>query len=156
MTSKNFVSFLSAATILVIFFFVSLSQLPAPEPPKTVIVTKIIDGDTLVVQGGDHVRLLGIDTDERGEPCYTPAKNRLTQLLLNQPVTLESDTEDRDQYDRLLRFVFLNYTNINLQLVKEGLAIARFYPENQKYKPEIQSAEKTAINNKTGCKWSNP
>ena len=118
-----------------------------------VIVTKVIDGDTVVVEGGYHLRLLGIDTDENGYPCYTAAKLRLEELVLNKKVELEKDQTDIDQYGRCLRYIFLNGENINLKLVEEGLAIARFYEPDIKYREVINKAEKQAIENKTGCKW---
>src|SRR3989344_5515277 len=68
------------------------------------IVTKIIDGDTVIVQGGENIRLLGIDCDERGKKCYDEAKNYLEDNLLNQKVGLESDLEDKDRYGRSLRY----------------------------------------------------
>ncbi len=120
---------------------------------EEVVVTKIIDGDTVIVSGGDHLRLLGIDADERGYPCYDAARQRLEELVLGKTVSLEADKEDKDQYGRKLRYIFLDGANINNQLVAEGLAIARFYPENQKYKIDIVQAENEAINNKIGCKW---
>ncbi|MBI3631383.1 MAG: thermonuclease family protein [Candidatus Staskawiczbacteria bacterium] len=118
-----------------------------------VLVTKVIDGDTIVVEGGYHVRLLDIDADEKGLPCYQDAKTRLEELVLNKKIWLEKDKTDVDQYKRCLRYVFLDKQNIDLQLVKEGLAIARFYEPDIKYKNEITLAEKTAINAKIGCKW---
>lgn len=118
------------------------------------MVTRIIDGDTVVIEG-ESVRLLGMDADERGGPCYKAGKERLEELILNREVLLESDTEDKDMYGRYLRFIFLNGTNINLRLVEEGLAIARFSPGNEKYKGEIVQAEKQARESKTGCKWEN-
>jgi len=118
------------------------------------IVTKIIDGDTIIVEGGYHIRLLGIDSDERGYPCYESAKIRLEGLVLNKKIKLEKDKTDLDQYNRCLRYVFLDGRNINVQLVKEGLAIARFYEPDVKHRDEITKAEKEAIENKIGCKWS--
>jgi micrococcal nuclease len=122
--------------------------------PPEVLVTKVIDGDTIIVEGGYNVRLLGIDADESGYPCYQPAKLRLEELILNKKVKLEKDVTDLDQYKRCLRYVFLNDQNINLELVKEGLAVAIFYEPDLKYKEEISLAEKGAIENKVGCKWS--
>lgn len=116
------------------------------------VVSKVIDGDTVVVEG-ESIRLLGMDADERGYPCYNEAKKRLEELVLSKEVILEADVEDKDQYDRYLRYIFLDGKNINLQLVEEGMAVARFYPENQKYKEEIVKAEITARENKVGCKW---
>lgn len=117
------------------------------------IVTKIIDGDTIIVEGGETIRLLGMDCDERGRECYTDAKKRIDELLLNKEVTLESDSEDKDIYGRSLRYIFLNNENINAKLVEEGYCVARF-PEESKYKKEIVNAEKLAIENKIGCKWN--
>jgi len=119
-----------------------------------VVITKIIDGDTVLVSGGDHVRLLGIDSDEKGYPCYDAARLRLEELILGKTVRLEADREDADQYGRKLRYIFLGNDDINERMVAEGLAVARFYPENQKYKTEIVAAETAAMADKTGCKWN--
>jgi len=117
------------------------------------LVTKIIDGDTFLIEGGYSVRILGIDADERGNLCYEAAKNRLEELILNKEVKLEKGRENLDQYCRYLRYVFLDDKNISLELAKEGLVVARFSPENIKYKEEISLAEKEARDNKVGCKW---
>ncbi|MFN3527670.1 MAG: thermonuclease family protein [Candidatus Altarchaeaceae archaeon] len=121
------------------------------------IVTKVIDGDTIIVEGGRHVRLLGIDADEKGYPCYDEAKKRLEELVLNKEVYLERDIEDKDQYGRYLRYVFIEdngtMENINLKMVKEGLVVARIYGKI-KYKDEIIDAEKYAMKNRIGCKWN--
>ena len=118
------------------------------------VVTKVIDGDTVVVEGGWHVRLLGMDADEKGYPCYEPAKTRLEELVLSKQIKLEKDKSDVDQYGRCLRYIFVGNENIDVQLVKEGLAVARFYAPDIKYKTEITEAEKQAQTNKIGCKWS--
>lgn len=122
--------------------------------PGNLIVTKVIDGDTVIVQGGSSVRLLGIDSDEKNYPCFEPAKLEMEKLVLGKEVRLEKDAEDKDQYKRFLRYIFIGNQNINVEMVKRGLAVARFYPENQKYKAEITVAENEAIASKTGCKWS--
>jgi len=138
------------------------------------LATKIIDGDTFLIEGGYSVRILGIDADERDHPCYEAAKNRLEELILNKEVKLEKGVEDKDQWCRYLRYVFLpafasaydkssaakeasadkDDKNISLELVKEGLAVARFSPEDVKYRQEITTAEQQAKENKIGCKWS--
>ena len=117
------------------------------------IVTKVIDGDTVVVEGGWHVRLLGMDADEKGYPCYDSAKTALENLVLSKNVVLEKDVSDVDQYGRCLRYIFVGSTNVDVQLVKDGLAVARFYQPDVKYRTEITSAETYAEQNKIGCKW---
>ena len=128
------------------------------------LVTKVIDGDTFVIEGGYSVRILSIDADERGYPCYQEAKDKLEELILNKKVKLEKEEEENiDQYCRYLRHIFLTTPlddkhltgrseNIGLKLVEEGLAVARFYSET-KYQEEISEAEKNARENKIGCKW---
>lgn len=117
-------------------------------------VTKVIDGDTLIVEGGHHIRLLGIDSDEKNYPCYQSAKDRLEELVLNKKVELEKDYTDVDMYGRCLRTVFLGDKNIDVLLVAEGLAVARSYNPDTKHSLEISRAEKQAIENKVGCKWN--
>jgi micrococcal nuclease len=129
-------------------------DIPELSDGATKLATKIIDGDTFLIEGGYSVRILGIDADERGYPCYEAAKNKLEELILNQEVKLEKGIEDKDQWCRYLRYVILGKQNISLELVKEGLAVARFSPEDAKYREEITQAEKEARENKIGCKWS--
>ncbi len=159
--NKLFFAIILAAFIIGLFYFLS-AYINEPanltgHVTKSVdgqkLVTKIIDGDTVIIEGGDSVRLLSIDADEKGYPCYESAKQRLEELVLNKEVYLESDMEDQDQYKRYLRYLILDGENINLRLVKEGLAIARFSPENIKYREDFVSAEKEAMEKEIGCKW---
>lgn len=127
-----------------------------PQLPDSIskLATKIIDGDTFLIEGGYSVRILGIDADERDNPCYEPTKNRLEELILNKEVKLEKGTEDKDQWCRYLRYVLVGDKNISLELVKEGLAVVRFSPEDVKYREQITQAEQEAKESQTGCKWS--
>ena len=118
---------------------------------EIVFVSKVIDGDTIVANG-EHIRLLGIDADERGYDCYKEAKEQMEKWILDKEVVLEKDKTDKDQYGRLLRYVILDGKNINIKLVEKGLAVARFY-RDRKYEVEILFAEKTARMAKIGCKW---
>jgi len=135
------------------------SNIPELADGAVKMATKIIDGDTFLIEGGYSVRILGIDADERGHPCYDAAKTGLEELILNKEVRLEKEKEkekekeDLDQWCRYLRYVFLGSQNIGLELVKKGLAVARFSPEDVKYREEIAGAEKEAKENKVGCKW---
>ena len=132
------------------------SNLPELQDKATKRVTKVIDGDTFIIEGGHSVRLLGIDADENGYPCYEEAKQKLEDLVLNKEVKLIKGANNYDQYCRYLRYPFLDNKNISLQLVKEGLAIARFNPNQKKFKEEIIEAEQKAQQESIGCKWTNP
>lgn len=120
---------------------------------ENALVTQITDGDTIVIEGGARVRLLGINTPEKGEDYYSEAKQYLKERILMKEVRLERDIEDRDMYGRLLRYVWLNDTLINAELAEKGLANAYFYSEQEKYKGLIAEAEKEAMEKKINI-WS--
>lgn len=147
--SKIALILLILSLFFLIYFLISLETASKTEEK---IVTKIIDGDTIIIEGGERVRFLGVDCDEKGKECYTPAKNYTEASLLGKAVLLESDVEDLDIYGRKLRYIFLNRENFNTKLVKNGYCVARFEGDT-KYKSEIQQAEQFAIKNKVGCKW---
>jgi micrococcal nuclease len=121
--------------------------------PETAVVSRVIDGDTIVVEGEITVRLLGIDSDEKGYPCYQAAKDRLEELVLGKVVTLVASESDKDRYGRSLRYVFLGPLNTSVLMVSEGLAIAMLFPDNKLFREEITLAESEAKAAKRGCLW---
>ncbi len=121
-------------------------------PAEKAFVIRIIDGDTIEIETGERIRLLGINTPERGQKCYNEAKKRLEELIKNKEVRLETDENTKDQYGRLLRYIFLNNKNINIKLVEEGLATVFIISPNTKYEKELEEAENTA-QKQQGCIW---
>ncbi|MDD5699852.1 MAG: thermonuclease family protein [Candidatus Nanoarchaeia archaeon] len=117
-------------------------------------VTRVVDGDTIKINGNETVRFLGINTPERGELYYKEAKEFLEKLILNKTVKIERGKEDRDMYERLLRYVFLGDENINLKLVEEGLANPYIY-DADKYTKLLRDAWINCIEeNKNLCEKS--
>jgi hypothetical protein len=117
------------------------------------VVTRVIDGDTFELKNGAIVRLIGIDAPEKGQQYYAEAKQRLSELVLNKTVSLEADKTYADDYDRLLKYVYVNNKMINLVLVEEGFAVAKAFPPDVKYKTEFDKAELQAKSLKLGL-WS--
>ncbi len=103
-------------------------------------VTEVVDGDSIILDDGSEVRLLGINAPEQGYFYYEESKNRISSLILEKQVRLESDFEDTDQYDRLLRYAFVDSTFVNVQLVKEGLATV-YMEDGLTYAEELLEAE---------------
>jgi micrococcal nuclease len=97
---------------------------------NTLICTAVIDGDTFILENGEIVRLIGIDAPELSQPGGDKSRKYLTRLILNKGVTLKTGYEDRDKYSRLLRFVYINDTCINEEMIKQGYAEARYSTEN--------------------------
>ncbi len=120
---------------------------PAPEITSA-IVSNVIDGDTVKLQSGEKVRLLGINTPKKGQPYYEEATNRLKELIEGKTVTLEKDAEDKDQYGRLLRHIYIDDTFVNFEMVREGYANVYVIPPNTKYSDEFEKAEEEAKNAK--------
>jgi micrococcal nuclease len=117
-----------------------------------VIVSRVIDGDTIELKGGSKVRYIGIDTPEfNPTQCYAEqakAKNR--ELVEGKEVRLEKDVSETDRYDRLLRYVWTGDTMLNELLVREGYAQSSTYPPDVKYQERLREAERLAREGKKG------
>jgi len=87
-------------------------------------VAEVIDGDTFRLDSGEVVRLICVDTPEKGKAGYEEAKTFLEGLLLNNEIRLESDVDDKDSYGRLLRYVYVTGVNgevfVNKEIVSGG------------------------------------
>jgi micrococcal nuclease len=117
------------------------------------IVTRVIDGDTIEIEGGYHVRYIGIDAPERDTSYYREALQANRDLVEGKKVWLEKDVEDRDRYDRLLRYVWVDNTMVNAELVRLGYAYSYAYPPNLKYQTYLLQMEKEAREHERGF-WS--
>ena len=115
-----------------------------PSDSQEFAVASVIDGDTIKLETGQKVRLIGINTPESGHPYYSEATEKLKALIGDSKVTLKSDEEDKDQYGRLLRYVYVNDTFVNLEIVKAGLATAYEFEPNVKHSSDFDAAESQA------------
>jgi micrococcal nuclease len=101
-------------------------------PGDEVAVIRVVDGDTIVVAiggpKGTKVRLIGIDTPERGECFFTAATERMRRLVEGRTVKLVRDVSETDRYGRLLRYVYVGGEFVNATMVAGGFAAAATYP----------------------------
>jgi micrococcal nuclease len=132
--------------------FLILRELDHPSN-TTYEVSEIIDGDTIKLSNGERVRLIGINAPETGQPYYSEAKEKLIELIGNNSVTLEKDVQDKDQYERWLRYVYVGGTHVNMEMVREGYAIAYYFPPNTKFLDDFEDAEQDAQTSQLGI-WS--
>ncbi len=137
--------------LLPLFFllFLSLSGCAAPSPTATdtVRVTEVIDGDTIIIEGGYHIRYIGIDTPEiypQVEAFGLEAWQANRELVEGKTVRLERDVSETDKYGRLLRYVWVDGTMVNAELVRRGLAEAKAYPPDTKYQTLLEALETEA------------
>ena len=117
--------------------------------PSFFVAKEVMDGDSIVLDDGTDVRLLGINAPEKGYPFEKESQNRLSMLILGKEIRLESDFEDKDRFGRLLRYVFVGDTFVNVQLVKEGLATV-YMESGLKYENNLNNAEYNAKLNGLG------
>jgi len=122
--------------------FLFLLALPAlaqpaacPPPPATppLAVRHVIDGDTLILADGRHVRLIGINTpetakrDQPGEPLAQEAKQALSALLAahGNQVRLVFGAERKDRYGRTLAYVYTGSEplDVGAELLRQGLGL---------------------------------
>ena len=134
---------------------------PAERTPPTTVpgqatVTRVVDGDTVMVRIGtatESVRLIGIDTPESVKPgtpvqCFAIEASNRTKTLLPKgtDVRLEGDVEQRDQYHRILAYLYRLDDDlfVNDALVKEGFAVPYTFPPNVAHTAEFVASAAAA------------
>lgn len=132
---------------------------------ETVILKRVVDGDTLIVTNSDNeelrVRLIGVDTPESVNPDQsknTKEGEKASQytkdlLTIGQILYLEYDKEQVDHYDRTLAYVWLSAdiqptsidniadNMLNAKLIVDGYAVAKMYKPNVKYSDIFETLE---------------
>ena len=135
--------------------------LPAATPPadaERAVVVAVTDGDTIRIDRGsgfeERLRYIGIDTPETVHPSEpvepwgpeASAANR--RLVADREVLLERDVSERDRYDRLLRYVWVEQPDgwhmVNAELVALGLAEVRAYEPDTRHDAWLRQIEDAA------------
>ena len=117
-------------------------------------VTHIVDGDTFDIASGERIRMIGIDTPERGEYFYKEASIRLEELIGGKEVILTKDISETDRYGRLLRHVYYDDVWINKQMIDEGFAKLVTFPPDVAHVEIFEQAQQKARNAGVGM-WKN-
>ena len=102
---------------------------PAPEPGKIsqATVQRAVDGDTIALTNGEKVRLIGIDTPERGQCGWAEARALMSGYVAGKTVVLrQSANNTKDRYGRLVRYVEVDHHDVGLLMIKAGRAVARY------------------------------
>jgi micrococcal nuclease len=115
-------------------------------------VERVVDGDTVVLVGGERVRYIGVDTPESVKPgtpvqCYAKAAGRANErLVAGEKVRLRFDAERRDRYGRLLAYVYRARDGlfVNAELVRRGYATTLTIPPNVVHAAEFRRLARSA------------
>lgn len=127
-------------------------------------VISVIDGDTIKInyEGREtSVRLIGVNTPETVDPRTTvecfgqEASDYLKNLLTNKKVKIETDDTqtDRDKYDRLLRYVYLDGEDVGLGIINNGYGYEYTYNVPYAKQTAYKQAQTDAENNNRGL-WA--
>jgi len=121
----------------------------------------VADGDTVRLQDGRKIRLLGINTPElakdgkAAEPLAKEARQFLRQLFDKQTVQIITGEQTHDKYGRLLAYVFHDDTDVQLELLKQGFASVIAVPPNVRMADRYFAIENEARRNGKGI-WQHP
>jgi micrococcal nuclease len=174
---RGILKWLALATLLVVVIFLVLrdfgllpddgdtrpESIPAGAIPAT--LDRVYDGDTIsVILDGERetVRLIGIDTPETGGnftevECFGPEATAFLRSLLpnGSTVWLERDVSERDRFDRLLYFVWIEGGTgtavlVNEAVVAGGYALAQVYEPDRGYASLLAEAQELAQDQSLG------
>lgn len=123
-------------------------------PGERFLIIRVLDGDTVELVGGDKVRLLSIDTPEKGERFYTEATELLERASLGKTARLEYSTTRRDRYGRLLAFVYIDDTLFaNRMIIDSGLGYLYLFDDQESNLAQVQElleAQRRALKKQLG------
>ena len=133
--------------------------LALPSSAWAQLVTRVVDGDTIVVAGVGTVRLIGVDTPETVDPrapvqFFGKEASEFTRRMAEgKAVRLEFDAQGTDKYQRTLSYVYLSDgTFLNAEIVKQGYGHAYVkYPF--KYLEQFRGYEREAREGQRGL-WA--
>jgi micrococcal nuclease len=119
---------------------------------ERVRVLWVVDGDTVGISyrgQWEKVRLLRVNTPERGQPGYAASAEFLRNLVAGKTVTLDFEERgdpERDTYGRLLAYLHLRGDNVNVEIVRAGWSPFWTKYGAGKYADEFREAETEALN----------
>lgn len=143
------------------FLFIFIPSISA-KTIETVHVTRVIDGDTIEIDHNginEKIRLIGINTPEINDSrpemrCFAElAKTKMQYAVEGKDIIIVSDDSqsDRDKYNRLLRFIYLDKnTNLNYLMIWKGYAYEYTYGSPYRKQDKFKKAQETAEKKEKG------
>lgn len=113
---------------------------------RKIFVAKVLDGDTVETNTGEKIRYLGINSPEKGQPFANEATKLNQDLALGKEINLEFDVQTKDRYGRTLAYVYAGDIFINLEIIKNGLAVLETIQPNVKYQDKFVKTQIEARN----------
>jgi len=130
-----------------------ITPMPPISPIQKLTVIEVSDGDTLKFSDGKTFRLYGVNAPEVKEPFFEEAKAFTENLVFGKEISFEQEANYKvDKFGRELGYVFIDGVNLNIELVRNGLARVVLYEKRAKikYQDELLTAEKEARKKRVG------
>ncbi len=124
-----------------------------PNTKQTALVTHVIDGDTIEIEGKIKVRYIGVNSPEIDQCFAEESYMENKKLVEGKTVSLVKDISDKDKYGRLLRYVYVGDQFVNEYLITNGYAKIMVIKPDIKYYQKFKSLEKQAKENNLGM-WN--
>ena len=172
MSKKQIIYVLAIILTVLQLFFNKNNPLPktsfiptnVPSPTVTLVpyekqkvkVVRVIDGDTVEIEGKIKVRYIGVNTPELHDPkkpveCFgQAASDENKRLVEGKEIYIQKDISETDKYKRLLRYVWVGDIFVNDYLVRQGFAQVSTFPPDVKYQQQFLEAQTVARQNNRG------
>ncbi|HUV30940.1 MAG TPA: thermonuclease family protein [Acidobacteriota bacterium] len=122
-------------------------------PSDRFVVARVLDGDTVELRGGDRLRLLAIDTPEKGDPLFDEATRLLDSLAVGETAVIRFAEQRRDRYGRLLGYLYVDTLFVNRVILERGLGYLYLFGDSRLDSPAIRQlleAQRRAMEERSG------
>lgn len=125
------------------------------DSPKEAKVKRVIDGDTIELEKGQIVRLVGVNVPNDNEEINEKATDFVKKSVEGKKITLEYDEYKSDRFGRILAYIIIDNKNLSVELVRKGLAKVVIYEKRKPliYQQDLLKAQEEAKTKKLGI-WS--
>ena len=124
--------------------------------PKSAVVKRVIDGDTVELFNGTVLRYTAITAPEDGEDFAEEATVLNRSLVEGKEINLQYDNYTSDKFGRILAYPVINGVNVCIELVSKGMAELVIYQKRKPFIHQVQllEAQEQARQKKLGI-WKN-
>ena len=124
--------------------------------PKSAVVKRVIDGDTVELFNGTVLRYVGVTAPEENEPFAEEATKLNQELVEGKEIKLEYDNYTSDKFGRILAYAVVDGKNVSVELVRKGMAELVIYQKRKPFIHQVQllEAQEQAKKQKLGI-WKN-
>ena len=143
-------------------FLLLVAELSVAQAQEFVKVTRVVDGDTIILESGERVRLLGVNAPEVNSPkksieAFGKEASEFTRRMVEgKLVRVEADqpASKTDKHSRILAYVFLpDGTHVNAEIIRQGYGFAESSWPPLKYEYEFRRLEQEAREKRRGL-WA--